>query len=317
MPNETIVMMVGPDGVGKTTLLATMYHQLSCIDNQTDFQLVASEDTHQDLIEAYEKLGTIITQPTFTPTGSLLKGTAGLFERHFAIQFKGKKELDLVFCDIAGGVIRAHEEDKDFEEFQTKLAQATIIINVIDGSALIEGDESLSITKNEPQRIYQLLQPTLQNKPNHLVLFVITKCEAWLKNAKSQQKLENAFETQYDKVINSFETLDNNVGVLIPVKTLGCVEFTRIDCQGAEQEIIFVRKPNLSFNPENTDQPLRYALAFALRQHDQNRTLWNKWMRWLRNEELAFQNALIQFAEARQRAFKIYGNASLIEVTKE
>ncbi len=316
MADGTTIMMIGPDGVGKTTLLATMYHELAHIDDNSGFTLMAAADTEKDLQEAYEKLSTIVTQPTFTPTGPLLQGTAGIVERHFHILFNGNQEADFIFCDIAGGIIRASEENQDIIEFKEKLQQAIVIINVIDGSALVESDEELARNKNEPQHIYELLQPVLQqDQPAYLILFVITKCEAWLKNEVSQEQLEQAFTTQYQMIINLIETQTNSVAVLIPVKTLGCVEFTHVDYRNPN-EMIFVRKPNLPFQPQHTDQPLRYALAFALLQHNRNRSKWRKFMRWLWNEELAFQNALIQFAEARHRNFKIYGNASLIEVTK-
>lgn len=312
MANRTVMMMVGPDGVGKTTLLATMYHELSLMNELSDFEFKADEDTHLDLQEAYQKLSSIITQPTFTPTGSLLKGTAGIIERQFEILFKGKKELDLVFCDIAGGLIRAKETNPDFEDFKNQLEKAVVVINVIDGSALVEGDEVLLTEKNEPKHIYDLLQPKLSNDQNHLLLFVITKCEAWLKNESRQQALETAFETRYEIILKLINQCQNVVGVLMPVKTLGCVEFTHM----LEQEMIFVRKPNLQFKPENIDQPLRYALAFALLQHHQNRSQWNKFIRWVWNEDVAFQKALTEFAEARSHTFKLYGNSSLIEVTK-
>ena len=188
---------------------------------------------------------------------------------------------------------------------------------MIDGSALIEGDELLSLTKNEPLQIYELLLSTLiDNQKDHLLLFVITKCEAWLKNEQDRKQLEIRFEKHYEMLIKLIEKLDNVVGVLIPVKTLGCVEFTRIENNNHEKEMIFVRKPNLRFKPQNIDQPLRYALAYALLAHNQNRGNWNKFIRWLWNEEVAFQQALTEFAEARSRTFKIYGNSSLIEVTK-
>jgi hypothetical protein len=317
MQNRTIMMMVGPDGVGKTTLLATMYHELSILNaHRSAFELLASQDTHDDLQEAYQKLTTIVTQPTFTPTGPLLKGTKGLIERQFEIVFKGKKELDLIFCDIAGGIIQADESDYDFKEFKNRLEQAVVIINVIDGSTLIEGDDLLSAQKNNPRQIEKLLQPILTNQQNHLVLFVITKCEAWLKNETTKKRLEKAFETHYEIMLKWLKHVENVVGVLIPVKTLGCVEFTRIDSHGTEQQMIFMRKPNLKFRPENTDQPLRYALAFALLQHNQNRSQWNQFVRWLFNEDIAFKKALTEFAQGCSQTFKIYGNSSLIEVTK-
>jgi hypothetical protein len=310
-----MMMMIGPDGVGKTTLLATMYHQF---DKQSDFELAASKDTDADLREAYLKLSNIITQPTFTPTGPLLRGTAGIVERKFEMLFKGKKELDLVFYDIAGGLIHADSDHPDFEDFQNKLEESLVIMIVIDGSVLVEGDEFLLAQRNDPLQIYKLLMPTLINaKRDHLLLFVITKCEAWLKNESRRTQLETAFEKCYEIVLNMISEQNNVAGVLIPVKTLGCVEFTHIDYHDRNQELIFVRKPNLEFRPQNTDQALRYALAFALLQHDQHRNQWNRLMRWLRDENVVFQQALSDFAEARNRSFKIYGNASLIEVSKE
>ncbi|OAD20252.1 Signal recognition particle, SRP54 subunit, GTPase domain protein [Candidatus Thiomargarita nelsonii] len=175
MPKQTTMMMLGPDAVGKTTLLATMYHEF---DNQSDFELTTSGDTHQNLQEAYQKLSSIITQPSFTQTGQLLKGTAGIVEHRFEIQFSGKKELELVFCDIAGGVIRAeNNNNRDFEEFKQKLEEATVIMIVVEAPALIEGN----VQSNNPLPVYERLLPTVIDKRNHLILFVITKCEAWLK----------------------------------------------------------------------------------------------------------------------------------------
>ncbi len=306
--------MVGPDGVGKTTLLATMYHELSLLENLSGFEFTASQDTQQDLQEAYEKLHQIITQPTFTPTGSLLKGTAGIIERQFEILFNGNKELDFVFCDIAGGIIRADESNPDFVDFQQKLTQSTIVINVIDGSALVEGDNKLSTEKNEPKLVYDLLLPKLMDNRNHLLLFVITKCEAWLKNESRQRKLIAAFEERYGFILKLLSEFENVMGVLIPVKTLGCVEFTHIDFHDDDQEMIFMRKPNLQFQSENVDQPLRYAIAFALLQHNQNRGRWNRFTRWLSNTDLAFHSALHEFTEARSTNFKIYGNTELLEI---
>jgi len=322
MENQSIMIMVGPDGVGKTTLLATMYHELSHQEETSGFELVASPDTHHDLVEAYQKLSHIITQPTFTPTGPLLKGTAGIVERQFKLLFQQQTKLTFTFYDIAGGLIRAETEkdcgdDPDFIFFKSQLAQALVIICVIDGSALIEGDELTFQQKNEPEQIEKLLQPTLEQQSSLMILFVITKCEAWLKHQMGRKQLEQTFETQYQSLLNHIAKQTNVVAVLIPVKTLGCVEFTRIDNQHHTPEMIFIRKPNLQFKPENTDQALRYALAYALSQHEQKRSPWHKLLRRFLHKDISFQQALYEFAQARDRSFKIYGNRSLIEITPE
>jgi GTPase SAR1 family protein len=322
MENQSIMIMVGPDGVGKTTLLATMYHELSHQEETSGFKLVASPDTHHDLVEAYHKLSHIITQPTFTPTGPLLKGTAGIVERQFKLLFRQKTELTFVLYDIAGGLIRAETEenradDPDLTFFKTQLEQALVIIYVIDGSALIEGDDLTFQQKNEPRQVEKLLGATLAQQSALMILFVVTKCEAWLKNQASRKQLEQSFETQYQSLLSQIARQTNVVAVLMPVKTLGCVEFTRIDRHNNRPEMIFIRKPNLQFQPENTDQPLRYALAYTLSQHEQKRSPWHKWLRRFLSKDIAFQKALYQFAQARDHSFKIYGNTSLIEITPE
>jgi hypothetical protein len=106
----------------------------------------------------------------------------------------------------------------------------------------------------------------------------------------------------------------NVVGVLMPVKTLGCVEFSRIEGRGKDETIFFSRKTGLDFSPEKVDQPLRYALDFALSQHDKNRSGWSRFARWLSNKDRAFQIALGKFAQGRDRSFKVYGNRLLLDV---
>jgi hypothetical protein len=85
--------------------------------------------------------------------------------------------------------------------------------------------------KNEPRQVEKLLGATLAQQSALMILFVVTKCEAWLKNQASRKQLEQSFETQYQSLLSQIARQTNVVAVLMPVKTLGCVEFTRIDRQ--------------------------------------------------------------------------------------
>ncbi|HDN27222.1 MAG TPA: hypothetical protein ENG03_09040 [Thioploca sp.] len=317
MQKNIVMTMLGPEAVGKTTLLATMYNELAKIETtEHGFHFAAANDTGVDLETAYQKLSQIIEKQAYTHIGQLLPGTAGIIERQFEISFQDKKELDLSFYDIAGGLLLAKEDNKDIKEFKGILAQAAVIINVIDGAALVEGSLLLSDSINQPTRVRDLLRPGFtQSKQKRLVLFVITKCETWLKDEQGQKKLQKAFETRHKPVLNFIEERSNVVGVLIPVKTLGCVEFSRIEGRGEDETIVFTRRPHLEFSPEKVDQPLRYALAFALLQHDKNRSGWSRFASdWLSNKGEAFQESLIWFANGRDRNFKAYGKKSLIDV---
>jgi len=319
---QMVVMMLGPRAVGKTTLLATMYKELLRLKVSSKFDFLAINDTGVDLDEAYQKLKTITAQPNFKPIGPLLAGTAGIVRHQFEIQFYDTKELDVTFCDIAGGLLLSKEGNADVNEFKAQLARSNIFINVIDGAALVEGSVLLSDSINRPTRVRDLLKSAIdvQSKSNHLILFVITKCETWLKESwmiNSDRKLREAFETRFREVLNLIEGKQNVVGVYMPVKTLGCVEFSRIEEEEGEERIIFVRKPNLEFSPELVDQPLRYALAFALAEMDKNRGFWSKTCRWFSGEDKLFQQALSQFANGRNKhLFRMYGNTGLIDVIK-
>lgn len=314
---EMVVMMLGPRAVGKTTLLATMYKELIRFRIHSKFDFMAVNDTGIDLDEAYQKLKAVTAQPNFKPIGPLLSGTAGIVKHQFEIQFNNTKELDITFCDIAGGLLLSKQGCNDVDEFKAQMEKSNIFINVIDGAALVEGSVLFSDSINRPTRVRDLLKSAIdaQSKSNHLILFVITKCETWLKEhwlVNSDRKLREAFETRFKEVLNLIEGKQNVVGVYMPVKTLGCVEFSRIEEEEGEERVIFVRKPNLEFNPELVDQPLRYALAFALAEMDKNRGFWSRTYRWFSGEDKLFRDALSQFANERRRLlFKMYGNTGL------
>lgn len=315
------MMMLGASGVGKTTMLATMYRELLRMDTeaQAGFTFKAIGDTMYDLNDAYEKLEDLIKTPGNTELSErLLPADQGILERNFSVLFKGQKEFDFRFFDHAGGLIKTKEKDNpaDVTRFKSLLQEAIVIINVIDGAALVQGSEFFNNRINNPYLIYELLNEALNDNQEHLVLFVITKCEAFLKDSDGRKLLHDKFEERHKEVLNAIRDSHrkNVVGVLIPVKTLGCVEFSHIENLGEKEteKIVFVRKPRLPFKPEKIEQPLRYALAFALSQHDKNRDLVDRFVRWMLKQDKVFQNSLKQFADNRDKTFKLYGSTSLL-----
>jgi len=140
MSAEFTVMMMGPEAVGKTTLLATMYKELAKIESYARFTFYADNDTGINLDNAYQKLSRIIEQPVFTSIKPLLEGTRGIIYHRFGINFKDKKELDLLFCDIAGGLLNVSASDQDFRAFQQQT------VNIF-GRAFIRGVPGLQSLK--------------------------------------------------------------------------------------------------------------------------------------------------------------------------
>ena len=186
-----------------------------------------------------------------------------------------------------------------------------MIINVIDGAVLMEGSDIFCDKVNKPSRIRDLLRPALLDKQSHLILFVITKCEAWLNNSEGRAKLLRKFDERFREVIHLIEDQSNAVGVVIPVKTLGCVEFSRMEKDDGEEKAVFVRRANKKFEPELTEQPLRYALSFVLSERDKNRKWWEKMLRaW----DPSFRESLLQFVQERDTTYKTYGNVQLTKI---
>ena len=114
-------------------------------------------------------------------------------------------------------------------------------------------------------------------------------------------------------MINQIQDRPNAVGVVIPVKTLGCVEFSTMEKDSDEEKAIFVRKANKRFEPEFTEQPLQHALAFILSERHNNRRWWEK-LFW--GWDPSFRESLIQFIQERNQTFKIYGNFQLTKIAR-
>jgi len=259
--DKTVIMLMGQEAVGKTTLLALMYKEFT---RNSYFPFVASDDTGIDLEEAYQKLCTIIEQPNFTQPPRLLPGTASVREYNFNIENR-----EFVVYDTAGGLIMTKESDgraNDLEDFRNAISKASVIINVIDGAAMLEGNDFLADRVNSPTRVRDLLMRYKGGDGRCLILFVITKCEAWIKTEAGIDKLRNAFEDRHKVVLNWVGENPNRAGIFVPVKTLGCVEFSFKEGDGEQEKLVFHKKTNLKFSQENVDKPMQYAVRFCMRR---------------------------------------------------
>jgi len=307
---EIHMTMLGPSRVGKSSLLATIYRHINNMG--ANFHLKPNDETHDRLDAAYHDLGKVIEQPSFTFVEKLLEGTAGFIEYRLEVFFRQTHEFDLIFHDFRGEAMM--ESGSDLVTLRKKIARSHVIFNVLDAVSLMEVGPILGDERNGHERAKTILHKALQPNEKYLLLFVLVKCESYVKTASSREQLIKRFEERHAPVLRLIDELNqtnkNVVGVLIPVITLGCVKFKKIDSEG---NYVFVRTPG-DFAPREVDQPLRYALAFALHHVDQNRGFWEYFWRLLTGEKALFRQALINFYSQRKTGYKIYGNPDLLRV---
>lgn len=115
--------------------------------------------------------------------------------------------------------------------------------------------------------IQKLLSETIQDSDNdRLILIVPMKCEKYMKeSAELYGRIHDAFR-------ETIELAGQNSRValaVVPVQTIGNAKFSRFDFDGGEIVREFFRKQaNSKFAPENTDQPLRFAMSFFLNHYN-------------------------------------------------
>jgi hypothetical protein len=301
------MVTLGPSRVGKSSLLATMCHEIGKMTT-TGFQIIPIGETKARLDEAYQKISGVDKILVFEPVAGLMGGTADFLEYHFEVHFMEEKEFDLFLHDFRGGALT--EGGRELARLQNIVSHARILINVLDAAALMEVDASTSNRLNGHDQVCHLLRQTLQAGEKYLILFVLVKCESYLKTERRRKELTARFEERHQAVLQLINQLNDIkksiVALLIPAQTMGCVEFQEIRRDG---KFIFVRTQE-KFKPCDVDQPLRYALAFALKHVDEHRQWWER-LRFTRRK--AFWEALRNFCSQRKSDYKKYGNEALLE----
>jgi len=308
---EIHMIMLGPGRVGKSSLLATIYHEINKL--KVGFELIPIGETKDRLEASYRELSSVMEREVFVPVDDLVKGTRGFVEYRLEVTFRQSRVFDLVFHDFRGGALT--ETGNDLNTLREKVEKSHVIFNLLDAVTLMELDTKDEYERrNAHEKVSQLLHRALQPNEKYLILFVLVKCESYIKTASSRERLVKRFEERHAPVLqlinNRNLTSRNVVGLLIPVITLGCVEFKKIDSEG---NYIFDRN-HRDFEPREVDQPLRYALGFALNRVEENRGFFSDLWRYLSGEGKAFNQALKDFCKQHKTGYKVYGNPDLLRV---
>jgi hypothetical protein len=280
------VVMLGPTGSGKTSLLASMYDTFPSVIGATDLQLSPDDSQTRITLDKY------VLQLRTLARKILVKGDEGItgsnqIRRHlFGLGRQGKQPLlGLQIIDYPGRTLVDTTDvlRKDVEEF---LAQADVIVLAIHAPALMERDRQYHDQVNHPQLMTDEVGRILQSsqQPRLLVLAPL-KCEKYLATSEDAKRLAEMVRLEYGKLLGfiSHQNVRDRVAcVLAPVQTVGSIELHDVTETGGALEFRYrKRRKDSDYNPVDADQPLRYILRFAIakyRRHDRGawRGFWQK-----------------------------------------
>lgn len=260
------VTMVGPRGVGKTSLLAALYDQFQTVVGQTNLALSAVGTT-RGLLQRYRDQLTVFAMGRRDPG---LEGTRGVEEHFIELGTKNVKNLQVMlsFTDINGELLGGNAAALGpavMEKFDTALRRSAVIFVAIDTPALMERDGALHDVINKPKAVGDFIREAARDKRDLLVVLVPLKCEKYMDNPATVNDLGRRVSAAYNELIRQLGALPGTrCGVVLaPVQTVGSMIFSRFEGEDNEERFK-PRRPGVgTYAPQDTDQPLRWMLRFV------------------------------------------------------
>lgn len=270
---EFPVNMLGPRGVGKTSMLAAITNEFQNVAMAAGLHLTPDAKTAIDLQQTFTdmkrmcsgRLGAYV-EPTVKP---------GMSEEVFTFTLstpRGGTKMKLKFHDFPGGWLMDKDRAGDYDD---QLKRAAVIFVAVDVPALMELDCG---EINFPNRVSAALGTALHNDetdwPHRLIVFVPMRGELWFHRGEAERVYER-FVKSYKATLDALEGYAKRgrvAGVYCPIQTLGAVEFAAFKPEG-DRHLPRFRKVRDEYQPVDCDQPLRYLLRYIvnmLKPHSEN-----------------------------------------------
>ncbi len=304
------IMLLGPSGVGKTTLLAGLTKEMKTINESNKYTILCTDSQKDnDLKEIEKNLAVIKDDDSFTPrevVTAMRGNVVPIKDYPFTLQKEGRKLIDIEVIDHKGGDIAINSELNP--NLREEIRKANVIINVIDGTYLMVdeyGSQDAEINQ------YSSINQHIVDRLNHstmplLVIFVITKCEKWARDhQKNSESYQNLLEKAQKRLASSLHTIKENalnkgnvVAVLLPVITINSVEFHSATQSEDNAGVVryqpkFFKNPRYAYEPKAT-LPLKLALSFSMTHMES--TLIDKIKYWFNGTTDDIEKAIDDFA---------------------
>lgn len=285
------ICMMGARGVGKTSVLTSMFHDLNAVNHSTNLQLTTMKDDqsgvdmtahiitekHNELLEMFNGAAQGKSIP--------MAGIAGdMEERNYYFQFgiKGKStRIDLVIKDFPGELLE--HSPTDVQKF---ISDSNAIVIAIDTPHLMEEGGKFNEVKNCVSLVTALIKSEFAHlEDDKLILFVPLKCEKY-RFENRMDEVCAAVEHAYSELLSFLS--DSNVkahiaAAITPIFTVGEVVFSDFATDDSGQVKILKKglparaeyvyaKSGAKFSPQYCEQPLCYLLAFVTKLYQRTKS---------------------------------------------
>ena len=183
------VCMLGARGVGKTSIITSLYNSQKEAVRGSNLFLVAEGDTAMLLDDKKIQLKQIFDG--FHAAGDVMKesGIAGdSAETLFAFTYGMNTEhinIDLEIKDYPGEYLK-----REPELVANYIEEANAVMIAIDTPCMMEENGRYNDGRNHPQLVIDFLKQNLSNKEEKLILFVPLKCEKYYKEGRIDEVTE-------------------------------------------------------------------------------------------------------------------------------
>jgi hypothetical protein len=262
--------MLGSVGVGKTTLLASMYERFRHVIGDVGLDMQPDHDTSLDLSGYVARLKRL---PADVKMTAALSGTSRTRAYNFAMGATGHRAaFTLRFTDYSGKYF-TDPQFPDRQEVSEALSASDVILVAIDAPALVEAGGTFDDVVNKPGQVTDQITRLLgESADPRLVILTLLKCETYL---RSRDRLDDMI----GRVMVSYKPLMDYIGrpgaldrvgcVLAPVQTVGPVTLRTIDLADPDDPVFKFRATRVGavYAPVDTEQPLRYLLRFVINKY--------------------------------------------------
>ena len=255
------ILMLGPSGVGKTTVLAGLFHEYQQNQELEGIKLYTDSKTESELLKRLDELREEINSKELV-VEKKLESTQNdiLYKFYLADTKNSKNKIEINFTDIRGGDVT-----DNLEKVREKLKNTDVIIIPIDSAALMEEDDfgkNYADTINALSYMETLLKEVAESDKEQMIVFLLVKSESYFD--KNLSKLFEVFKRKYERILRNLNK-QNKVLIFLPIKTLGQVKFKEIRLN--EKEPVFVYTPttvNADYKPENVDLVFKLIITYVL-----------------------------------------------------